>query len=156
MRHLRFVMAVLAALALAGCAPAGGASPSPIASPMPAAGPGAMVELADSPLGQILVDGERRTLYGFVPDEESRESTCYDQCEQNWPPLLVDGELTVGEGLDRQMFSTVTRTDGSQQVRIGNYPLYYFIGDQAAEEHNGQGVNDVWYVVGADGQLIGR
>ncbi|MDP8903741.1 MAG: hypothetical protein M3N29_00235 [Chloroflexota bacterium] len=157
-------LALIAALVAAACTTETGASPSPgiTGSPTgtgpPATGAGATgaatVMLADSDLGRIVVDGQGMTLYGFVPDEASGEPTCYEQCAQNWPPLLVEGDFEVGEGLDRADFSTATRTDGGTQLKIGEYPLYYFANDAAAGDTNGQGVGGNWFVIGADGELI--
>ncbi len=95
------------------------------------------------------------TLYGFVPDEATGEPTCYDQCAAAWPPLNVEGTFTVGEGLDMADFTTATRTDGGTQLKLGIYPLYYFANDAAPGDTNGQGLNEVWFVIGADGELIG-
>lgn len=117
-----------------------------------AEGPGAVdVALADTSLGTVLVDGAGMTLYAFLNDTTG-SSTCYDQCEQNWPPLL--GEAAAGSGLDASLFGTTERTDGSLQVVYGDWPLYYFAADGAPGDVNGQGVGDVWYVVGADAAVI--
>ena len=89
----------------------------------------------------------------FKPDTDG-ESTCYEDCETNWPPLVVTGPITVGEGLDAATFTTVARTDGSMQVKAGAWPLYYFKNDAAAGDVNGQGQGDVWYVVSPAGEPI--
>ena len=115
----------------------------------------ATITLAQNELGMILVDAEGMTLYGFTADTDGT-STCYDGCATAWPPLLADGEVTAGEGLDASLLTTVERTDGTMQVKYGDWPLYYWAQDQAAGDATGQGVNDVWYVVGADGELIGQ
>lgn len=107
--------------------------------------------VADSALGEILVDGSGRTLYLFVPDSQG-DSTCYDQCEQNWPPLT--GEAVAGDGIDAALIGSTTRTDGTIQTTFNGWPLYYFGGDTAAGDTNGQGLNDVWYVVSAAGDAI--
>jgi predicted lipoprotein with Yx(FWY)xxD motif len=153
------ILAVLAVVATAACSGAG-ASPSTPASVAPdstapesTAPADATIVLGDSSLGSILVDAEGNTLYGFMVDTEG-VSACYDACEENWPPLLADGDVTVGEGLDQSLVTTVPRTDGSMQVKYGDWPLYRFAGDAATGDANGQGVNDVWFVVGADGALI--
>ena len=122
------------------------------ASGAPAAG-AATVAVAESDFGPILVDAEGKTLYMFKPDTAG-EPTCYDDCETNWPPLVVTGEITVGEGLDAATFTTVARTDGSMQVKAGDWPLYYFANDAAAGDVNGQGQGDVWYVVSPAGEPI--
>ena len=164
----RLILPILAAVALAACSGsaaspsvAAPATPSPQASTAapspdessPAAG-AATVMVATSDLGQILVDGEGRTLYLFTPDEPTGAPTCYESCAQTWPPLLADGEITVGTGLDDSDFSTATRTDGGDQVKIGNWPLYYFASDAAPGDTKGQGVSGVWYVVSPSGEAI--
>lgn len=115
----------------------------------------ATVELADGDLGSILVDAEGNTLYMFVPDQEANgEPTCYDDCAETWPPLEATDEPTAGEGLDQSLFGTAPRTDGSDQVTYNNLPLYYFSGDEAAGDTNGQGLSDVWWVLSAEGEPI--
>ena len=114
----------------------------------------AMVEVSSTDLGDVLVDGEGMTLYLFTNDEQGGESTCYDQCAENWPALVTDGDVTVGEQLDQAMFSTVAREDGSQQVTANGWPLYYFAGDSAAGDVNGQGVGDVWFAVTPSGEAV--
>ena len=118
-----------------------------------AAGGPVTVMVAESDFGPILVDAEGKTLYMFKPDTAG-ESTCYDDCEANWPPLVVTGDITVGEGLDAATFTTVARTDGALQVKAGAWPLYYFAADAAAGDVNGQGQGDVWYVVSPAGEPI--
>jgi predicted lipoprotein with Yx(FWY)xxD motif len=113
----------------------------------------ATVMVADSNLGKILVDGQGRTLYGFTPDEAGTP-TCYDACKATWPPLLAEGDITVGAGLDDSAFSTVARTDSGNQVKVSNWPLYYFASDAAPGDTNGQGVAGKWYVVSPTGTLI--
>ena len=172
--RLGLLLTILLAAVLAACSSSAGASPSAPASQPPASeGPTAspseaptagtpteepstgseIVTVADSDLGQILVGADGRTLYLFTPDTAG-ESTCYDECATNWPPLLADGEITVGAGLDDSDFSTVERTDGTMQVKIGEWPLYYFAGDAAAGDTNGQGVGEKWYVVSPAGEMI--
>ncbi len=151
--------AVLAACSSSGASPSAAApsaapsaaAPSAVASEAPAGT--ATIVLADSALGQILVDGEGRTLYMFIPDEAGTP-TCYDACATNWPPLLATGTPTAGTGLDAAKLSTVDRTDGGKQVKFGTWPLYTFAADAAAGDTNGQGQGENWYVVGADGEPI--
>jgi predicted lipoprotein with Yx(FWY)xxD motif len=123
------------------------------AATSPAAGAETVAVATDPELGQILVDGEGRTLYGFMNDTDG-VPTCYDACAQSWPALVVTGDITVGTGLDDSDFTTVERTDGGMQVKVGDRPLYRFANDTAAGDTNGQGVGGVWFVVGPDGELI--
>ena len=136
-------------------APSASASEAPAASESASAAAGAEIKLADSSLGQIIVDGAGKTLYMFTPDEAGTP-TCYDDCATAWPPLLADdaASVTAGTGLDASKITVVDRTDGGKQVKYGNWTLYYFANDAAAGDVNGQGLNDKWYVVGADGEPI--
>ena len=111
-----------------------------------------LVALADSSLGSILVDGDGNVLYLFTPDEQG-ESVCYDECAGFWPPLV--GEFAAGDGVDAALMGSVARTDGSEQVTYNGWPLYYFANDAAPGDTNGQGVNEVWYVLDAAGNGIG-
>jgi predicted lipoprotein with Yx(FWY)xxD motif len=172
-RPSKLIAALVAAIAIAAACTGGGggstaapsvapseapASEAPAseapASESPAAG-GIELALADSDLGQIIVDGEGKTLYMFQPDEAGTP-TCYDDCAAAWPPLLADdaASVTVGTGLDQSKVTVVDRTDGGKQVKYGTWTLYYFANDAAAGDTNGQGLNDVWYVVGANGEPI--
>lgn len=112
---------------------------------------GETLTVATSALGDHLVDGAGRTLYLFKPDAQG-ESTCYDQCEANWPPFT--GTVTAGSGVDAGLIGSTTRNDGSSQVTYNGWPLYLFANDAAPGDTNGQGINDVWYVVAANGDAI--
>jgi len=112
----------------------------------------ATVMTADSDFGEIVVDAEGRTLYVFEPDEGGAR-TCYDGCEATGPPLLADGAAT-GDGIEASLLGTADREDGSTQVTLDGWPLYYFASDEAPGDTNGQGVGDVWFVVAPDGTHI--
>ncbi len=112
----------------------------------------APVATAESELGSILVDAEGLTLYGFTDDADGNP-TCNDACADAWPPLTVD-DANLPAGLDESVYSVVTRDDGTNQLKAGKWPLYYFAGDAAAGDLNGQGSGDVWFVVTAEGGLV--
>jgi predicted lipoprotein with Yx(FWY)xxD motif len=113
----------------------------------------ATVQAEDSDLGEIVVDAEGKTLYVFLADEGGA-STCYEDCEASWPPLTVDAEPVPGEGIEASLLGTTERDDGSLQVTLDGQPLYYFAADETADDVNGQGVGDVWFVVAPDGAPI--
>jgi len=100
----------------------------------------------DPALGSILTDPKGMTLYLFTKDTVEGESTCYDECAQNWPPFTADEPLAMPEFVDGELTS-ITRTDGTTQVAYNGIPLYYFAGDTQPGETNGQGKGDVWFVV---------
>lgn len=167
-RAFRWVGAlVLLSLALAACAPAAATTvvaPAATATPMvvasstamPAAsgsgygsgnGQGVTVNIKqDTKLGNILVDGSGMTLYLWKNDQPG-VSTCNAKCLANWPPLLVNGNLTAGTGLTATDFGTAQTTDGRAMITYNGSPLYYFIGDKAPGDTKGQGIGNVWYVV---------
>ena len=110
------------------------------------------IKVVSSDLGSFLTDAGGNTLYLFLPDGQG-ESQCYDGCEQAWPPLTAT--TSAGAGTDGDLLDTAERTDGTTQVTYNGWPLYYFANDAAPGDTNGQGVNDVWFVVDAAGDAIG-
>lgn len=175
MRMIRLVAPILGAtIVLAACGSSGASTPAPTVAPTaapteapaasapaasapaasaPAAG-GPAIDLAETSLGTVLVDGAGMTLYIFT-DDSGGTSTCTGDCLANWPALAGGAAPTLGAGLDAAAFGTTTRPDdGSAQVTFNGMPLYYFAGDTAAGDVNGQGLAEKWYVVGADGTPI--
>ncbi len=136
-------------------APTEAPTEAPVEAPSAAAD--ATIALATNALGEIIVDAEGMTLYAFTPDTAG-DPTCYDDCATQWPPLVATdaAAISAGTGLDATKLTTVDRTDGTKQVKYGDWPLYYFAGDAAAGDTNGQGIGNIWYVVDAAGELIGQ
>ena len=104
-------------------------------------------------LGEILVGDDGLTLYGFTNDVDAI-SACYGTCADAWPPVIVDQDFEVAPGLDTGIFATTTRDDGTLQLVAGKWPLYFFAGDAAPGDVNGQGSGDVWFAVDTDGILV--
>jgi len=111
------------------------------------------VAVADTDLGAILVDGAGLTLYMFAPDSAGTP-TCTGDCAGAWPPSIVEGDITAGDGIDAALLTTVEHPDGGTQLKIGTWPLYTYAGDAAPGDVTGQGVGGSWFVVGADGEPI--
>ena len=107
---------------------------------------------ADTDLGTILVNADGFTMYVFTPDVDG-VSTCYDDCAATWPAVPAD--TPIGAGVDASLFGSAPRTDGSEQLTVNGQPLYTFAPDANPGDTTGQGVNEVWFVVGADGAMIG-
>lgn len=103
--------------------------------------------------GNFLVDGDGMTLYLFTKDTQGT-SSCYDKCATAWPPVLVAGQPTVGEGIDAALLGTTQRKDGTSQLTYNGWPLYYYFEDQAPGDVTGQAVNEVWWVVAPDGNAV--
>jgi predicted lipoprotein with Yx(FWY)xxD motif len=149
-------------LLLTACTSTGDASEEPAAS-VAAAAPSqaaaseaasgdASVLVADSDLGEILTDADGNVIYFFANDSEGT-STCEGDCFEQWPPVPAEGTPTAGEGVTAEL-GTTDATDGSTMLTVNGFPAYYFAGDQAAGDTNGQGVGGIWWVFGADGEPI--
>lgn len=114
---------------------------------------GGQVSTAQTGVGEVLVDPTGLTLYGFTDDVEG-VSTCFETCATAWPP--ADGGLSVVAGLDGAGFDSISRPDGTEQLRVaGRWPLYTFAGDAGPGDINGQESAGVWFAVAPDGSLIG-
>lgn len=140
-----------------GVGGAGGDPPEATIIPAPE---GTTISSIDSELGPILASGELVPLYVFDLDEERGDggSACTAACAQAWPPLLAEGELEPDEDLDLDL-GTIEREDGSEQVTVNGRPVYRFTADEVAvggrsSTLGGQGMSDVWWVIGADGEPI--
>jgi predicted lipoprotein with Yx(FWY)xxD motif len=119
---------------------------------------GAHVDVAKSPLGQILVDSKGITLYDFPPDKGTT-SVCYGACAALWPPLITHGKPVAGPGARPSLLGTTKRKDGKLQVTYGGHPLYYFVSDRKPGQTTGQGVNQFggpWWVISPAGKEIHR
>jgi predicted lipoprotein with Yx(FWY)xxD motif len=149
------ILVVACALLFAAC---GGDEDEPSAGggqDQPQEEAAATIEVTSASMGDILADPDGNTLYMFVPDQENNgEPTCYDDCAAAWPAFEAMGDLTAGEGLDQSLLASVERTDGTTQVTYNDLPLYYFSGDEAPGDTNGQGLMDVWYVVSSEGEPV--
>jgi predicted lipoprotein with Yx(FWY)xxD motif len=151
--------AVLAAACSSGTN--GSASSAPSASSgMSAAGAGssaaATVDVHTGNGGSFLTDSSGRALYLWTPDTKSK-SMCSGACASAWPPLTAKGSPTAGTGAAASDLGTISRSDGTKQVTYAGHPLYYFAGDKAAGQTNGEGSNGFgapWYLVGPSGQQI--
>jgi predicted lipoprotein with Yx(FWY)xxD motif len=107
-------------------------------------------------LGEILVDSQGRTLYLFKADQGTK-SACIGACARAWPPLLVHGKPTLGNGVNASLVGTTTRPEGTMQVTYNGHPLYLFAQDNRAGETNGQAVSAfgaAWFVLNSAGSQV--
>ena len=111
----------------------------------------AEVATTETDLGTFLVDAQGMTLYLFTEDSPG-VSACTDECLENWP--ILEGEPEAGTGVDADLLGSIQRDDGTVQATYDDWPLYYFVQDTEAGDVTGQGVQDVWYVLAPDGQMI--
>jgi len=134
--------------------PVGLASTSnPTAAPVAAVTEPTINVASESTLGQFLVDGKGMTLYIFTKDGRD-QSNCDASCLAKWPPLLTQGNPSVGSGVDASQVGIAMLADGSKIVTYDHRPLYYWINDTKPGDMTGQGVGSVWYVISPSGQEI--
>jgi predicted lipoprotein with Yx(FWY)xxD motif len=140
-------------LAMVGLLALGVAAMSPLAS-LAQDEEQVVVGAASGDLGTYLVGPDGRTLYYFMKDVTPAVSACSGDCLTSWPPLLVEEGYTLvaGDGVTGPL-AAATQADGSVQATYDGRPLYYFAGDTAAGQTNGQGIGGVWFVADVSGNL---
>jgi predicted lipoprotein with Yx(FWY)xxD motif len=160
---VRLAVPLAAVLAAAACSSAASSSPSAPASSAPAAGSSASAPAAGTVIttrsgsaGAFLTDGSGRTVYLWAKDGMNM-SACSGACAQAWPPVPATGTLTAAGGAMASDLGTITRSGGTKQVTYDGHPLYYFVGDSAAGQTNGQGSDNFgakWWLVAPSGAKI--
>jgi predicted lipoprotein with Yx(FWY)xxD motif len=106
--------------------------------------------------GTFLTDGSGRTVYLWAKDGMNM-SACSGACAAAWPPVPATGALTATKGAEASDLGTITRPGGTKQVTYDGHPLYYFVGDSAAGQTNGQGSDNFgakWWLVAPSGAQI--
>jgi predicted lipoprotein with Yx(FWY)xxD motif len=105
-------------------------------------------------LGDIVVDGRGMTVYIYDLDTPgSGASSCTGQCLVEWPPVTTDTSSPQIAGVGGQI-GTIPGPDGTQQITVNGWPLYYYVDDTAPGEVEGQGEDGVWWVLDAAGQKV--
>ena len=149
-------MSLLAAACSKSSTPSAPASPATSAQPSPTPQSGVSIGTTTTSLGTFLVGPDGKTLYLFEADKSST-STCSGACAQGWPPLTTNGPPTAGSGIMQSLLSTTQRADGTVQVVYNGHPLYFYSGDAAPGDTNGEGSHAFgagWDVVSRGGNKI--
>lgn len=128
-------------------------SPDPASSSVnPSASPTDQNELiittrADEKVGNYLVDGGGRTVYMSILDtgEDSHTSTV-----TQWSAVQARDTVSAGKDLDESKLEV----NGSEQVLYNGHLLYYYAGDSAPGDKNGEGIQSQWYLLDAEGNPI--
>ena len=90
--------------------------------------------------GTVLVSGN--TVYTLQPSK----TACNAQCLKIWPEVLLPKGVTkakAGAGVNASKLGTIKRSGGTLQVTYAGKPLYWFAGDTAREQVNGN-ITDSW------------
>jgi predicted lipoprotein with Yx(FWY)xxD motif len=105
----------------------------------------------------VLAGPNGKTVYLFTLDANGL-SNCEGACAINWPPVLVGfdadgGWLPLGgEGVTGTLGYTI-RDDGTRQLTIDNFPLYYWRNDMAPGDTTGHGIRGTWFTVPAEATI---
>jgi predicted lipoprotein with Yx(FWY)xxD motif len=151
---LAVVLVLLAAPIAAGCGSGYGSAHASTAA-KPTAGV-ATVKTTSNDLGTTLADGQGRTIYLFQRDT-GPTSTCSGACLAQWPAVTTHGRAQASGGASASMLGVTKRGDGTTQVTYAGHPLYYYVGDSAAGDVNGQGIEAYgakWYAIAPDGAAV--
>ncbi|QCP00198.1 hypothetical protein FCN77_23895 [Arthrobacter sp. 24S4-2] len=127
-------------------------SSAPASSPVPAGA--AELKTASSGAGQIVVDAKGMSVYFFTKDvKDSGTSACTGSCIVAWPPVLTDSASPAVEGVTATV-GTIPTPEGKKQLTVNGLPVYYYAKDKSAGDITGQGVGNVWYLVGPAGDMV--
>lgn len=140
---MRFVtvMAAGALLLLAACTPKTGEG-----SAGPSSGGGIEVTLSHTGAGDALAGAGGKTLYMLTNDHDGVSTCTSGACATTWPAFKGEGSaVAAGSGVSGT-WGTATWADGTKQITHNGQPLYYFSGDTAAGDSNGQGSGGVWFI----------
>lgn|SRR5581483_10132347 len=131
-----------------GSGPTGGSSSS--------GGSAEQIATASGPDGTYLTGDDGKAVYLWLGDS-STTSNCSSACASAWPPVLTTGAPVAGSGAMAADLGTTKRSDGTTQVTYKGHPLYYYAGDSASGQTNGQGNNGFgakWWLVSPAGTGI--
>jgi predicted lipoprotein with Yx(FWY)xxD motif len=140
----------------------GSAAASPSAPASSAAGSsasastGTVITTKSGSTGAFLTNASGRAVYLWAKDGMNM-SACSGACAAAWPPVPATGQLTAAGGAKASDLGTITRSDGTKQVTYDGHALYYFAGDSAAGQTNGQGSDSFgapWWLVAPSGSKI--
>ncbi|HEX2362401.1 MAG TPA: hypothetical protein VHI11_10045 [Jiangellaceae bacterium] len=127
-------------------------SPTATADSSPSPSPGTTITTADSEFGEILFDDAGQAIYLFGRETTSKPE-CDDDCAEEWPPVLTEGDPVAAGGVEPDQLGTTPRTDGSVQVTYAGHPLYYYAheGTNEVKCHNVREFGGLWLVVTPNG-----
>lgn len=166
MRHTAWAVPVLIAVALTATAcskatgyntgsGAGGAYGTSTPDSSMSASSGAMgdgmqtaaLKVERTSAGLVLAGSKGLTLYYYTADKPgSGKSVCTGGCATAWPALKAPVRAPAGVKLPGKI-GMITRADGTRQVTINGYPIYYYAEDMAPGQAKGNGEGGAWHVI---------
>lgn len=161
--------ALLAAVLLAGCGGGGSTSSTTATSAAApttstttgsstASGVATVSTRTISGLGAVLVNGQGRTLYIFMPDKHAKV-TCVGACAQLWPPdkLASEQKASASGEVKGALLASDPDPEGGRVVTYAGWPLYTYVTDTGPGQATGQNLETnggKWYVIAASGKPV--
>ena len=111
-------------------------------------------------VGNVLVDGNGRTLYVLASEKGKVTCTSGGGCTTIWPPVVLPSGMLqgiAGSGVQASLLSTAKSPAGDVRLTYGGYPLYRFDQDTGPGMAKGQGVTDsygLWWVLSPSGNTV--
>ncbi len=126
--------------------------PAEPSSPATQAPTGTRIITADSEFGPMLYDASGQPIYLFTAEPGDRPD-CYDDCAEDWPPVLTTGVPRGTADVRTELLGTTRRADGASQVTYAGHPLYYYAHEGKYEVlcHDIEEYGGTWLVVRPDG-----
>jgi predicted lipoprotein with Yx(FWY)xxD motif len=124
----------------------------------PTTGTVALQVAAKPGVGMVLTDASGRAVY-ILEAPGGGPATCTGDCATQYTP--VKGKPTVASGdtaVQVALIAVTAMPDGTQQATYNGHPLYYYSGDQGANDTKGQGHkvgNTTSYLVTPQGTMAG-
>lgn len=110
-----------------------------------------------TPIGTVVTGGNHHTVYVFDLDRRgTHKSACTGACLRAWRPVTFTGTARThvnAAGITATVRS-IPAGRHKRQVTLGGWPLYFYIGDGAAGQVNGQASAGLWWAVRPDGSRI--
>ena len=119
---------------------------------------GERIQLRNTRVGTILVNGRGRTVYVFTRD--SRNNDACQQisgCTRIWPPVTTTGKPLAGSGVRSSQLGTITIKGGAKQLTYAGHPLYTYSGDSGPGQTsyvNFSAFGGRWPAMNASGQEV--
>jgi predicted lipoprotein with Yx(FWY)xxD motif len=112
------------------------------------------ISSTQTPLGSVLSGPSGKTVYTLL-SAQGMPLPCTGACLSAWPPVMATAGSSphAGSGVS----ATLAIDASVMQVTAEGAPLYYFSGDSAAGQVNGQGLKSfggIWHAVQASGQPL--
>jgi predicted lipoprotein with Yx(FWY)xxD motif len=134
---------------------ANASSTTPAAATSTAAAGSVVISTRSTSHGTVLTDAKGHTLYWFAIDTPTT-SKCTGSCLTYWPPVIGKPTAAAGASLPDALGS-ITRSNGQVQATYDGHPLYTYVGDSAAGDVKGNGMNlsgGLWWAATPSGSKL--